>query len=328
MVDGVRFVRWGGYDQSTSIRRDLARCLLYALRAAWRVPEGDIIVTNDFWLPAVLPLMRRRAGCIVASVHRFPKGQFALYRRCSAIVPVSEAVARAIRQQTPSLSSRVAVVPNCVDAEFLARGPGARRIDERRPRRLLYVGRLHPEKGLGLLIDGLRKLRESIPTGWEALLIGPSAEAEGGGGRTYLEALKGLAESMAVQIADPIYNIGSLAQVYDQADAFVYPSVAESGEAFGLAPLEAMARGVVPVVSDLSVFREYLKPGVNGLVFDHRSEGAASSLATALTSLLQEPGRIPTMSAAARETAEGFSPAAVAEKYLDLFRALLDQDTP
>lgn len=326
VIDDVRFVRWGGYDQSTSIRRDLLRCLSYAVRAAPRVPGGDIIVTNDFWMPAVLPLVRPRAGRVVASVHRFPKGQFALYRRCAAIVPVSHGVARAIIQQAPSVASKVAVVSNCVDAAFLQRVLRARRFDGMGPRRLLYVGRLHPEKGLGLLIDALRKLHESIPSGWEALLMGPSAEAEGGGGAAYLERLKGMTANIALRIASPVYELEALARVYDEADVFVYPSLAESGEAFGLAPVEAMARGVVPVVSDLAVFRDYLEPGHNGLVFDHRGDGAARNLAEALASLLREPGRLHAMSAAASATAERFSPEAIAGKYLDLFRGMLEQD--
>jgi glycosyltransferase involved in cell wall biosynthesis len=45
---------------------------------------------------------------------------------------------------------------------------------------------------------------------------------------------------------------------------FVYPCLAEQGETFGLAPLEAVACGAVPIVSDLSCFGDFITPGVNG----------------------------------------------------------------
>jgi glycosyltransferase involved in cell wall biosynthesis len=104
---------------------------------------------------------------------------------------------------------------------------------------------------------------------------------------------------------------------------FVYPSVAETGESFGIAPLEAMARGVVPVVSDLAAFREYLVLGENGMVFDHRSSDAAENLAAALRELVGNEEQRMRLGAEARETAEHFSTQAIADKYLQLFARLV-----
>jgi glycosyltransferase involved in cell wall biosynthesis len=120
-----------------------------------------------------------------------------------------------------------------------------------------------------------------------------------------------------------VYEPEKLAKIYDEADVFVYPSVAEMGESFGIAPLEAMARGLVPLVSDLAVFREYLEPGVNGMVFDHRSGEAAENLAAALLGLIGDADRRRQMAVAARTKAEEFSAAAIAERYLKLFAETL-----
>ena len=78
-VDGIRYVRRGGYEQSTSIKRDLVQCLLYALKTARHVPPGDVVVTNDFWMPAVLPWLKPSAGKVVPCLQRFPKNQGRLY---------------------------------------------------------------------------------------------------------------------------------------------------------------------------------------------------------------------------------------------------------
>jgi glycosyltransferase involved in cell wall biosynthesis len=341
-VDGIRYVRRSGYAQSTSIKRDLVQCLLYALKTARHVPPGDVVVTNDFWMPAVLPWLNASSGQVIASIARFPKKQFFLYKRCAAIAPVSSSVADAIREQTPDVADKITVVPNCVDAAFLRetkrqRDKETKRLEEesrqRGPVRILYVGRIHPEKGLGLLANALRLLaaRKDAKTkslkdqesNWECVLVGPVKQSEGGGGEFFAEELKQQVKGLPVRFEAPVYDPAALAKIYDDADVFVYPSVAETGESFGIAPLEAMARGVVPVVSDLAVFREYLESGANGMVFDHRTPQAAANLAASLRELVEDPARRERMGAAARQTAERFSPAAIADKYLQLFEKVI-----
>jgi glycosyltransferase involved in cell wall biosynthesis len=391
-VDGIRYVRRGGYAQSTSINRDLVQCLLYALKAARHVPPGDVVVTNDFWMPAVLPWLRPSVGKVIPCLQRFPKNQGRLYNKCAALAAVSRAVADAVKAQSPAVAGKVVVVPNAIDYAFLketqSRGDRGQESTEgvcpeavspslgsvgrcfsragrdsreeaqeergirhtaggRRAVRILYVGRIHPEKGLGLLANALRLLaeggrrkadgirheaegerhtadgrRRELPE-WECVLVGPVKQSEGGGGEAFGEELKLQVEGLPVRFEAPVYDPAVLAKIYDEADVFVYPSVAETGESFGIAPLEAMARGVVPVVSDLAVFREYLDPGVNGGVFYHRSKDAAENLAMLLQELIEHPDRRERMGTAARQTAECFSPAAIADKYLQLFQKVV-----
>ena len=337
-VHGIRYVRRGGYAQSTSIKRDLVQCLLYALKTARHVPPGDVVVTNDFWMPAVLPWLKPSVGNVIPCLQRFPKNQGRLYNKCAALAAVSLAVADAVKAQSPAVAGKVVVVPNAIDEEFLKRSVehGAwsmeKGADGARPVRILYVGRIHPEKGLMLLANALRLLaardqRTKKPKdkelGWECVLVGPVKQSEGGGGEVLAEELKLQVEGLPVRFEAPMYDPAALAKIYDQADVFVYPSVAETGESFGIAPLEAMARGVVPVVSDLAVFREYLEPGVNGMVFDHSSGEAAENLAVVMPALIGDADRRKQMAVAARKTAEGFSTAAIAERYLKLFAETL-----
>jgi glycosyltransferase involved in cell wall biosynthesis len=155
------------------------------------------------------------------------------------------------------------------------------------------------------------------------VFVGPVKQSEGGGGEKFAEELKTQLKGLPVRFEAPVYDPAALAKFYDEAGVFVYPSVAETGESFGIAPLEAMARGVVPVVSDLAVFRDYLEPGMNGMVFDHRTSQAAANLAAVLRELIENLDRRERMGAAARQTAEKFSPAAVADKYLQLFEKVI-----
>jgi glycosyltransferase involved in cell wall biosynthesis len=332
-VDGIRYVRRGGYAQSTSIKRDLVQCLIYALKTARHVPSGDVVVTNDFWMPAVLPRLKPSAGKVVPCLQRFPKKQGWLYGKCAALAAVSQAVADAVRTQSPSVGSRVAVVPNAVDDVFL-KPLAPKNVQDKL--RILYVGRIHPEKGVALLAGALRLLaegkrkRETGDRGqgtgdWECVLVGPVAQSEGGGGEAFAAELKRQVEGLPVRFEAPVFDPEALAKIYDKADVFVYPSVAEMGESFGIAPLEAMARGLVPVVSDLAVFRQYIEPGVNGIVFDHRPATAPAQLAAAIDSLLQDPARRKAMAAKARQTAETYSLSATADRYLSLFAKITEE---
>jgi len=345
-VEGIRYVRRGGYGQSTSIKRDLVQCLFYALTAARHVPPGDVVVTNDFWMPAVLPWLNPSAGKVVPCLQRFPKRQASLYGRCAALVAVSQAVADGVRAQSPSVASKVVIVPNAIDEVFLegtkglrdygatgqATGDGGQTAGGRQPVRILYVGRIHPEKGLGLLVKALRVLaardqKTNRPrdegTKWECVLVGPVQQSEGGGGEAFVEELKRQVQDLPVRFEGAVYNPTELAQIYKRADIFVYPSTADTGEAMPLAPLEAMARGLVPVVSDLKAFREYLKPDANGMVFDHRGDESEANLAKALGELVADAKKREQMSVAARTTAENFSMAVIADKYLQLFAKVI-----
>jgi glycosyltransferase involved in cell wall biosynthesis len=362
VVDGIRYVRRGGYAQSTSIKRDLVQCLIYALKTARHVPPGDVVVTNDFWMPAVLPWLKPLVGKVVVNANRFPKKQYSLYSKCAAFAAVSGPVASALKEQTPSAAHRVAIVPNAVDEVFLrgSREQGARSGEQdqeiggrgqetgdrgrgtsdretagdRRAVRILYVGRIHPEKGLGLLAQALKSMEQESrrqtaggirgeQKNWECVLVGPVAQSEGGGGEAFAAELKRQVEGLPVRFEAPVFDPEALAKIYDEADVFVYPSVAETGESFGIAPLEAMARGVVPVVSDLAVFRDYLEPGVNGMVFDHRNGQGPANLARVLDELVADTDKRRRLGASARATAEKFSPAAIADKYLQLFEKVI-----
>ena len=90
-----------------------------------------------------------------------------------------------------------------------------------------------------------------------------------------------------------------------------------------LAPLEGMARGLVPVVSDIAAFREYLEPGVNGMAFNHRNGQGPANLARVLNGLVTDADKRVRLGAAARATAEKFSPATIADKYLQLFQKVI-----
>lgn len=276
VLNGVRHVRVAGYDQPAGMLRLKWRDLLYTRRALAAAPASDILVTNTFWAP----LMARRAqGAIYVSVERRPKGQMRLYGRAARLRACSQAVADAIIAESPGLAARVRVIPNPLP--FATHEPVQPRNESGR---FLFVGRIHPAKGVELLLQAFAQAKDAgeLPDGASLELVGPAEEGRGGGGETWWRGVLTRHARPDVSWAGPIYDAETLNARYRAATVFVYPSLDAAGEAMPIAPLEAMAWGCIPVVSDLACFRDYLCPGRNGFVFDPQAADRVERLAAIL----------------------------------------------
>lgn len=313
-IDGVTHVRRSGFDTP---RNPLVLKLLdgvYALQSASAVPrDSDVIVTNTFWAPLLLPW--RRSGRVYVDVARMPKGQMRLYGQAARLRANSTPVADAIRREVPaSWNSRVCMIPNplpFVPADTVD-------LAEKQPI-VLYAGRVHPEKGLHLLRAFVREL----PPDWSLCIVGPWQVNAGGGGPDYVQSLTAMLDSPRVRFLDPIYDTAALNALYRGASLFVYPSVAEQGETFGLAPLEAMAWGCVPVVSDLACFKDFIQARENGAIFDHRHADAGTLLARTLLTLIHEPDTRARLAQGALGVRQSHAPGRIAELFLADFESLL-----
>jgi glycosyltransferase involved in cell wall biosynthesis len=319
-INGVTYIRAGGFSQGRHIGLDLVKDFAYALHTLPRLPKADILVTNDFWLPALAQRLRRNAGRIVVNVNRFPKGQFFLYRGVSRLAAASRAIEAAITEECPDLKSRICVFPNPIDTRAFSFLPTLQTNKDRKT--ILYVGRIHPEKGLDILISALTYLKISVPTA-KLRIVGPHKEEQGGGGKGYLDCLKSKAAGLDVSFDEPVFEPERLAGVYQTADLFCYPSIAEKGEAFPVAPLEAMASGLVPIVSNLGCFRDFIDEGKSGYYFDHQCLEPARRLAEVIRSAIEDSQGTAAMSLNAARRAQEFSYERVADSYLKDFSKLV-----
>lgn len=321
-IEGVQYIRRGGMARSNNIYWDLLKDLIYALHIVPTLPRADILVLNDFWLPIFAPI-RTKVGKIVVNAARVPKGQYRFYTKVNLFVAVSRAVRDIIIQQCPSAVSRTITIPNPIDTGVFS-PPVHPRQDrtEKEIQEILYIGRIHPEKGIELLIEAFALLSQSLPT-VKLKIVGPFQENQGGGGKAYFDRLKCKAQGLAVEFCDPIFDINQLVKFYHQADIFCYPSLADRGESFGLAPLEAMATGLVPIVSNLDCFRDFITEGKTGYFFDHRSSNAAYNLSEILKKALNNCTKNNTMSENASIQALRYSYTVISRSYLEKFHGLL-----
>lgn len=321
-IDGVHHVRVPGFDTPSNGLILKLYDLIYSARVRRHLPAADVLVTNTFWLPILTP--PERAGKVYVHVARYPKGQMILYRSAARIQGVSGPVAEAIRNQLPArYGSKVTAIPNPIPEGVPIRDQAPDYAD--RAPEILYVGRLHPEKGLEMLIRGFAVFRSMVDEDWVLNLVGPWERELGGGGSAYVGRLKTLAARTAGQVrfTGPVFDDERLYEHHRRARAFVYPSLAERGESFGLAPLEAMACGCPSVVSDLACFRDFVADGENGRFFDHRSADPEEELGQALRWLVGSESRWQALSARARSTAREFELSTVASEYLSDFREIV-----
>ena len=125
-----------------------------------------------------------------------------------------------------------------------------------------------------------------------------------------------------IEWREPIANRKELAEAIAECDLYCYPSIAETGETFGVSPLEAMGVGVPVVVSALSCFTDFIKDGETGLVFDHRASAPVQALKEKLRMLLESDEIRHRLSAAAAKCAAEFSNENVARQYQKWFEDL------
>ena len=321
LIEGVRHLRVKGYDTPANGLQLKLLDLLYSFRALSVLPPADILITNTFWMPVLAAWSQRRVGQIMVDVARMPKGQMRLYGQAACLRANSRAVQQAIAKEAPRLAGRIRTIPNPLP--FL---PPPLPTAERKPV-IFYCGRLHPEKGIELLIQAFAQACARGLSGWTLRLVGPADTAAGGGGQACLQALLNAPEAagMPIEWLGPIYDQQQLMSHYQQAAIFVYPSLAEQGETFGLAPLEAMACGAVPIVSNLACFRDFITPGVNGLVFNHRAVDAPGLLATQILELTTNYDQRAAMALAALAVRQSHHPATIAADFVHCFEELIQQ---
>ncbi len=156
--------------------------------------------------------------------------------------------------------------------------------------RILFIGRLHPIKGLPVLLDAVAKLPDMSGRAWR-LDIG------GGGDDAHRAELEAQARSLGIAARVRFFGFvhgDEKARLLADSDVFVLPSHHEN---FGLAALEAMGVGLPAVVSDGVALSSEIDAAGAGIRF---RDGDAGGLAAALGRYLD-----PTVRARAGERARG-----------------------
>lgn len=262
-------------------RPGVRRGLRAALGTQDRLDDALVLLHNA---PQAVPLVDPRHtpvlyahNLLLRSYTRSEAGR--VLDRAAAIVCVSAALAEQTAEHLPTgLRERLRVVPNGVDtARFRPRAdPG--RGDRLR---VLFVGRMIPDKGADVLVDAVTRLgREDV----ELTVVGSANFDAGAGPGAYEREVSRRAAVLGDRVRLlPFTPRAEVAEVFRAADVLVVPS--RWAEPFALTVLEGMASGVPVVASAIGGIPEAM--GGAGVPVP---PGDADALADALAALADDEG--------------------------------------
>ncbi len=239
---------------------------------------------------------------------------FALLRRLSLRNPMFAAISADIERQWRALGvpeGKMVRMASGVDANHFR--PGVSTLENVLPPRprVVFTGRLHPQKNLDLLLNAWVAVANQ--TAANLVLVGDGPD------RARLSAL---AESLG--ISDRVFFAGSVEDPADSlraADVFALPSVAEG---LSNSLLEAMSTALPCLASDIGGNTDLIEQGITGkLVAIGDRPAWASALIQAIENV-DESRRIG--EAARRRIEREFALPVVVDRYLALYRRMLARD--
>jgi glycosyltransferase involved in cell wall biosynthesis len=238
--------------------------------------------------------------------------RWVLIRRTDRFVAVSTEMQRALlhagiaREKLALIANGIELTSHCNTGRASLREEISEHSD--RPR-VLFVGRLDKEKGLDRLLTAWAAL-----PGHERMVLMIVGD---GPLRDSLER-----QTRTLRLFPSVRFVGHQAEVakfYSAADVFVLPSITEG---MSNALLEAMAAGLPVVAANVGGNRDVIKHQQSGFLVDWGDAGLCARLLMTLCSDRELRQRIGN---AARRQMRAFAMADVAERYHDLYRAVLKE---
>lgn len=310
----------GEADRRGILRLPFRRALGRALSAS----APSILHDHGIWLPPnhyVATIARRREIPLVihprgmlepwALTHRGWKKRLALrlYQRrnlelAALFFVTAEQELESLRAL--GLKQPVAIVPNGVD---LPPPPLAVERKAGLPRNLVFLGRIHPKKGLLDLVEAWSRVR---PADWRLRFAGPD---EGGHLTEVMRRVEVRDVRGSVEYVGVVEGATKTA-LFAGADLFVLPSYSEN---FGLVVAEALAHGV-PVITTRATPWSGLASRGCGWWVEPTAEALAEGLRAAFA---LDPAALRVMGAKGREYAREFHWPTIARQTADVYRWVL-----
>lgn len=312
----------------------------YFAAGAAAADGADVIHVMNY--SQFVPIVRRRNPGAVIALHmqcewltQFPREVIEpRLRQADIIIGCSQYITDLIAAEFPAFGKKCVTVPNSADhvpEERTARPAG---------RRVLFVGRLSPEKGVHDLISAFRRVLEKVPDA-SLHLVGPPGSAP-------LEYLVGLSNDPQVQALRRFYELANrrtdkdfylealeelagpelgrrivfegsadhntIHAHYGRSALLVNPSLSES---FGITVVEAMMMQLPVVATRVGGMTSTVLPDETGFLV---APGDPSALAEAIEKVLADPELATRMGTAGRARAlQEFSWTSAADRLTEAY---------
>ncbi len=247
--------------------------------------KPDIIHDNGIWLPynravrdyarkADIPRVVSTRGMLEPWALNYKKLKkkvaWRVYQKRdlqSAALLHATATEEAKNLRELGLKSPIVVAPNGVDVPKI----GSQSPRSNGLRTMLFMSRVHPKKGLPILVEAISELR---PVGWRVVVAGPDELG-------HAEHIRLLAKRMGVldwfEFVGPQYG-SAKNKLFSEADLFVLPTYSEN---FGIVIAEALAHQI-PVLTTKATPWNSLKERDCGWWVDANKSAFTAALAEAV----------------------------------------------
>ena len=274
--------------------------LLHAMRASSAMAQAlrrdayaaDVLHNHGLWLMpnvyAGAEARRASRALVVAprgmlspaalSFSRFKKRGFwyLLQRQAVSVAVCFHATSEQEYQEIRAFGLRhpVAIIPNGIDIPAPSEKPAT--AHERRT--VLSLGRIHPKKGLDILLRAWARLEPEWPD-WRLRIVGPS-EA---GHDAFLKSLSRELRLSRVSIEGPVYGAAKN-EIYNNTGVFVLATLNDN---FAITVAEALAAGI-PVIASKGAPWRGLTEQRCGWWIDHGVEPLSAALSEAMARPMDE----------------------------------------
>lgn len=232
-------------------------------------------------------------------------------RRAVCHHATAETEAHHIRQF--GLGVPICIIPNGVDVPEPQPGRAPKKSNiNAESRTALYLGRIHPKKGLPMLVDAWARVR---PAGWQLKIVGPD---EAGHRAEVENAVAAASLRDIISFAGPVKGEAKRSAFFD-AELFILPTHSEN---FGMVIAEALAHAL-PVLTTTGAPWSMLPERGCGWWVDATVDGIVKGLRQATS---QDSETLAAMGARGREwvTVE-FGWERVAKKFAATYDSILSQ---
>jgi glycosyltransferase involved in cell wall biosynthesis len=244
------------------------------------------LLARPFRVPVVLHC---HGGLFESDYRRMPRVfqriVSVVFRQAQSVVVLSSAWRTVYERLVGIPAEKLVVLGNAVEL------PAAVPTREHPPLGVVFLGRLGPQKGAWDVVCAVAQLPPAVRARIRVVMAGDGDVA---GTRSLVRRLQ----------VDDVLEVQDWLDREERDDLLARSSVLvlpSYNEGLPMAMLEAMAWGLVPVVSPVGGIPEVVTDGVNGLLVD---AGDVPLLAGAIRRLVEEPGLVRRLSAAARTSVE------------------------
>ena len=251
------------------------------------------------------------------------------------VIGCSDYVTNKIHKSFPNIKCKT--IFNGVDVNHFLPKDKNSQLKENRIKKLLFVGRISPEKGVHILLEAFNKVILHYPN-VQLKIIGPENavlpwEMMNREDPNVVKLTPFYKENYSSQLrkiisanaANSVFFVGivenfKLIEYYEQSDIFIFPSV--WNEPFGIPIIEAMAMELPVIATYSGAFPELVEQGKTGLLVE-RSD--ADALTEAILCLLEDENLSKAMGKAGRQRAvEKFSWDRLSESLLDRYKQICE----